>query len=343
MRKFFTAALAAIIFVTSANTVTVMAGPWPQPVVAAAAIEFDDEVIVDGLTYALLENGTAAITGKEESSEITDLVIPETIEVDGAVYTVIYVSNAAFRDSELTSVVLAETIVSIGNNAFRNNLITELVIPASVTEMGNNAFRENLIVELVIPETVIYLGSDVFRANRLISVTIPDTIEFFYDGLFRANMLTSVAIPGSVTFIDDDAFMDNHITSLFIPSSVEIIERIAFRNNHLTSIVIPDSVQEIGERTLDGNRLKVIWTDIGNGAALAEMLDTYVMGAQTTNAVLLIEVAEIESPDILFDYHWEFYESIKNILDKLTIGQLFRWDNSAAEPAWLEIEDIGFN
>jgi len=144
--------------------------------------------------------------------------------------------------------------------------------------------------------------------------------------------------------------MDNEITSLEIPNSVETIERIAFRNNHLTSVVIPDSVKFIGERGFDGNRLRVIWTDLGNGAALAELLSVVLthgnnvntaLGEQDAETIFLIEIGGItNTAEILFNSDAEFSANIATVLEANETGKIFRWDNTAENPVWEEVENI---
>ena len=71
----------------------------------------------DGLQY-LIKNGEAVVTGHEVS--ITNVIIPETIDVKGATYSVTSIGSWAFKDYDfLISIVIPNSVTSIEGRAFQ--------------------------------------------------------------------------------------------------------------------------------------------------------------------------------------------------------------------------------
>ncbi|MDD6920158.1 MAG: leucine-rich repeat domain-containing protein [Eubacteriales bacterium] len=99
-------------------------------------------------------------TGKEYMSNLTTLVIPESVTKIG---------NNAFAGHNLKNIEIPKNVVSIGNYAFstKNKLYVKasLTLPEGLEEIGDNAFR-NVIVESVdLPKTVKALKQNTFRVE----------------------------------------------------------------------------------------------------------------------------------------------------------------------------------
>ena len=161
----------------------------------------------------------------------------------------------AFKDNQLTSVVIPPSVTSIGNSAFEYNQLTSIVIPSSVTSIGKYAFNGNKLTSAVIPPSVTSIGNNAFNKNKLTSVTIPPSVTSIGERAFSDNQLTNIVIPPSVTSIESGIFEDNKLIEVTIPSSVTSIGKYAFKGNQLMSVVIPPSVTSIGERAFGWNEL----------------------------------------------------------------------------------------
>ena len=224
------------------------------------------------------------------------------LSADGTYAEVIAYSGTATR------IMIADTyqnvpVKTIYNEAFKNSDITEVIIPDSVTKIGDSAFSMCYsLTNVTISNSVTTIGSHSFyNCNRLTSVTIPVSVTSIGDSAFRScHRLTSVTIPDSVTSIGNSAFHDcdselyteyeygkyvgdsenpyqvlievtnknlstykihedtkiiaygvfgscARLTSITIPDSVTAIGEYAFHDcDNLTSVTIPDSVTTIG-------------------------------------------------------------------------------------------------
>ena len=210
-------------------------------------------------------------------NNLTSVVIPDSVATIG---------NYAFRYNNLTSVVIPDSVTTIGERAFCENNLTSVVIPDSVATIGNYAFRYNNLTSVVIPDSVTTIGERAFCENNLTSVVIPDSVATIGNYAFRYNNLTSVVIPDSVTTIGERAFCENNLTSVVIPDSVATIGNYAFRYNNLTSVVIPNSVTAIGNFAFYGNNLtSVVIPDsvatIGERAFRYNNLSSVYIGANS--------------------------------------------------------------
>ena len=85
------------------------------------------------------------ITGCTSTFPTTELVIPSTI----GNYNITTISDYAFMNYNLNSVIIPNTIISIGKYAFARNNLTSVIIPSSITSIGNNAFSNNLSLQNV--------------------------------------------------------------------------------------------------------------------------------------------------------------------------------------------------
>ena len=250
---------------------------------------FAEEVTINGIKYDVITKAKQAkvISGGNYSGNI---VIPETIEYNGAICSVTSIGDRAFYDCDyLTSITIPNSVTSIGDRAFeRCSGFTSITIPNSVTSIGNYAFYwcYNL-TSVTIGNSVTSIGEGAFErcsglesivvdagntkydsrencnaiieteSNTLIAgcknTIIPNSVTSIANYAFSGCYgLTSVVIPNSVTSIGDGAFAGcSGLTSVTIGNSVTSIGDYAFEGcSGLTSITIGNSVTSIGERAL---------------------------------------------------------------------------------------------
>ena len=255
----------------------------------SATMAFAEEATIDGIKYDIITKAKQAkvISGGNYSGNI---VIPETIEHNGATCSVTSIGGNAFYDCDyLTSITIPNSVTSIGDRAFeRCSGFTSITIPNSVTSIGNYAFYwcYNL-TSVTIGNSVTSIGEGAFErcsglesivvdagntkydsrencnaiieteSNTLIAgcknTIIPNSVTSIANYAFSGCYgLTSVVIPNSVTSIGNGAFYQcSGLTSITIPNSVTSIGGGAFREcSGLISITIPNSVTSIGERAL---------------------------------------------------------------------------------------------
>ena len=203
--------------------------------------------------------------GAFEGTDITDITIPETVELIG--------SNAFRHNRRLTRLVIPEGVKVIGDEALYGCYnITSITIPASVTEIYSGVFSNNkrLTDIKVDPDNpnyrgeggILYTNIEGFYVDGIHytddkektilhsypsakdNVTIPEGVTYIGDYAFFSSDTTSVAIPGTVTEIGYWAFSHcTSLTSIEIPEGVKLINQEAFAYcTNLTSVTLPASM-----------------------------------------------------------------------------------------------------
>ena len=229
-----------------------------------------------GIYYDLSSDGTYyEVIGYEGTAK--RVIIAETY--NNLPVKTIY--SEAFKNTEITSVVIPDSVTSIGDRAFYYcNFLTSVVIGDSVTSIGDQAFDCcRSLTSVVIGDSVISIGEDAFSAsnsalctteNNLIYVKangnnyciligatnknlstyqINENTKHIAYGAFRGcERLSTITIPNSVTSIGKEAFYNcDSLTSVTIGDSVTSIGSYAFAHcDSLTSVVIGYSVTNMG-------------------------------------------------------------------------------------------------
>ena len=204
---------------------------WPVEVEEAVPVS----VYIDGLEYtADPAMQTASVTGYE--GEPVDVVIPATVNIDGADYPVTAIGDQAFYDcASLQSIILPEGLQSIGNRAFTLCTSLETIeLPSSLSSIGYRAFSScESLKSMAVPEGVTTLGIYTFSQCRsLESVTLPSTLQNMDDGVFSGcpaladitcNAMTPPVINGTL-FGDDEVYKQ---VTLHVPAEAEDAYRAA--------------------------------------------------------------------------------------------------------------------
>ena len=229
---------------------------------------------VDDIFYTSYDFRNLYVTRDFEMGDVVasysgDVTIPETVEIEGSIYTVIGIEGYTFISPDVTSVVLPSTLRYIGSQAFQGSGISELNIPASVIDIGEFVAGNcsNLASISVDPDNTVYDSRDdcnaiiETRTNKLLTgcqnTVIPISVTSIGENSFYScTGLTTMVIPNTVTNIGHEAFYGcSALSSVEIPGSVTKIDYRAFGYcTALTSVVIPNSVTTIGNFTFEGCR-----------------------------------------------------------------------------------------
>ena len=232
----------------------------------AYAYDFEE----DGIYYTV-NRTMATVTYKttDYNTYSGDVVIPESVNHNGATYAVTAIDAEAFRSSiGLTSVSIPSTVTEIGMMAFYEcDHLTRVDIssieawckisfnyPECYSDDYSPLFSNPLyyarhlylngveVTDLVIPNTIMTLNNYVFcNCEGLSSVTIPQSVRIINGNAFMdCKRLANVDIAPSVTVIGSQAFYGcTDLTSITIPRSVNIIESEAFNScPGLTGIIV---------------------------------------------------------------------------------------------------------
>ena len=191
------------------------------------------------------------------NKNITDIVIPESVEHGSVTYTVVGFENECFKDSKiLKSIVLPNTIYAISNYTFDGCInLKSISLPSSVKCIGSYAFRNCGITSVSIPEGVEILYPFAFcDCETLASIDLPNSIKEIYPNTFqRCHNLTSLNISDSVTKIGDYAFSYSALKEIVIPANVTSLGVGAFFNcTQLSAAVIGSGVPRILKQTFMG-------------------------------------------------------------------------------------------
>ena len=236
------------------------------------------------MKFELVANDRYSVTGYDGSA--TEVRIP-AIYQNKAVTTI---SNDAFRNSAITSIIIPDSVTNIPANTFNGCSLTSItvaennpqyhsvgnclietasrclivgcsnsVIPAdgSVTYIGSYAFYGRTgLTSIIIPGSVTNIGNNAFDGcSGLTSIVIPDSVTEIRElAFYDCRSLASVSIPEGVTKIWNSTFQGcKKLTSINIPNSVTTIEKDAFSDcEELASISLPNSVKTIRDRAFSG-------------------------------------------------------------------------------------------
>lgn len=233
-------------------------------------------IAIDGISYEITSyyHKTAKVVyGKYEG----ELIIPQTVMIDGVEYRVTGIDNEAFYDRKrLTDVYIPECVTTIGKDAFHGcDCIASLTVSSSTPynlEIDNLGVNDSLCI-LYVPGGSRYMYrqtapwsniKDIRIAHQIACGTERDGICYeitssqdktvsvvhkYYKGY--VNIPLGVVIDGilyNVTGISTEAFSDcDQLTSIRIPETIESLEQRTFENcTSLTNIIFAGS-PNIGE------------------------------------------------------------------------------------------------
>ena len=242
----------------------------------------DDCRIIDDICYKFdASNKTALVsTYKTFSAEpwsrqdryytynMTNLVIPATIDIDSQEYTVVGFDNPFFYGSSPDTVVIPPTIVAITNvglsntkaiqlhngikeigyRVFRgNNWLTEIELPDGLETIGDEAFEYSSLESIHLPGSVKNLGLRIFaNCEFLEEVVLEEGIPEIPAGMFYRDPIASVSLPKTITKIGTQAFEECPLQSIEFPESLREIKGWAFMGTPLSSIQFNEGLETIG-------------------------------------------------------------------------------------------------
>lgn len=246
-------------------------------IIATASVQYN------GLNYELNGSKNTATVLKSESAE--NLIIPETIIIEGKEYIVTDIDNNAFQGcSQLVSVSIPKTIKSIGARAFQTGKVVDIYIKdlsawCNITHKylhhttGGQYIYEPIadyrlflngseVTSLEIPSEITYLKTNCFSGCKSIStVVMHDKLNYIGDyAFYKCDGLSTIEFSDNVTNIGEYCFCDCRLLeNIKLPRFLETLKIGALLNTNISEITIPGSVTEIGSGCfLNCNNLKTV-------------------------------------------------------------------------------------
>lgn len=252
----------------------------------AAAYDFE----AGGIFYNITSDTTVMVTYETTNynSYSGDVIIPETVTLDGVTYIVTAIGENAFYEcSALTSIVISDSVQSLGKNAFVNCTgLRNVTIGKSITTLSYRYHNRSYpcfsgcdnITSLTwnaVNCSISGMGTSSLdgRAN-LEHLTIGPEVQTIPENFVQGSKITEVTIPSSVTSIGYHAFNNcNYISSLTwnavncasngnmstanieqvtIGPEVQIIPENVVNGSKITEVFIPNSVTLIGSSAFNG-------------------------------------------------------------------------------------------
>lgn len=185
-------------------------------------------VTVEGLMY-FLSGVSASVYRVAPGNTSTKITIPSTITYNGLEYTVNAIEYAAFSTITYTDtqnnkyvkqIVLPSTIETIGAAAFRNPNITEVLLHEGVTNIESQAFYASAITEIIIPKTVKTLGTNIFDGCNLLRKVI-----------YLSSTPPTSWVATSYTYVPSKR---TYYSPAYSINNANVIEMISFSNNTFT-------------------------------------------------------------------------------------------------------------
>lgn len=237
--------------------------------VQVGAVEVLDTISVNGIRYVIssLDVPSCKVVYKNGGYE-GNVVIPESISIDGTDYVVVSLASGAFAYSyDLESVTLPTGLKTIGDGAFAYcNSLTFLEIPEGVTSVGEYAFAgSHRLNTLVLPSTLKVIGYEAFDNYSLARIFIKSA----YIPSYSKRQITSIYNP---VHYNGDYYVGNKrdvANTMYVPASY--MPGYPQQSEWYSSSVIPvyypvqsDLGWSVPDSILYSRKTKSIWGEYGN-------------------------------------------------------------------------------
>lgn len=189
------------------------------------------------------ETKEASIIGYSNSSQLETINIPNSVDIDGELYSITQIKGAAFSDE-----------------SYYNAYIKRVTIPSSIEYIASNTFKDcyNLQEltflpadkELKIASNVSWSSISKFYMGRNIIMQSEQSSPFsVYDNYSYKSNLVQVEVSDKVTSIPDYLFYNcTNLSEVILPNTIKRIGSCAFNGcSNLTEVKLPSSLTSIGD------------------------------------------------------------------------------------------------
>lgn len=205
----------------------------------------------DGTVSVTYDHRNPMHVNKFNKPEITDyvgdIVIPETVVINGYTYRVVGITEYAFMNNTLlTSVKSPATVKNMGRMAFFHCTTLQRVnIPDGMTEVPEECFSGLTTLTTVdMPSRLTKIGKNAFKGcSKLETIVIPQGITALNDSLFYGcTNLEKVTLPEGLTAIGVDCFHGVACQNIPLPSTLKTLSKFAFNSSKINFVEVPASV-----------------------------------------------------------------------------------------------------
>lgn len=126
-----------------------------------------EKTVAGGTEYESSGNGNVTILSASEENK-KNVVIPDTININGVTYKITKVGEKAFANSNIKNVELGSNIKEIQKGAFKNcKELKKVVFPSGLEIVGKGAFKNCIkLSEVKLPASVHIIRSNAFKNNK---------------------------------------------------------------------------------------------------------------------------------------------------------------------------------
>ena len=157
-----------------------------------------DKVVADsGLWEYKLQNNQVILTKYKGTGDLLkNVIIPNTLEINGTEYEVIQIGNGSTVANFEESVTISEGITTIGGGAFYYcQNITQVNMPSTIKTIEWQSFRgTSSLTQITIPEGTTSIQDRAFNQSGIKSIVIPGTVETIGWLAFCQSALSEVVI-----------------------------------------------------------------------------------------------------------------------------------------------------
>lgn len=229
----------------------------------ALAGTYYHDFTVDGIYYDKISDTEVGVTSYQhgyssENKYSGKLIVPETIEVNGKVYTVTKVmSYACERCTNLVQVQLPNTIDEIGNSAFSScSSLIKVSLPNNLKKIGDFSFDGcRSLINISLPNSLKHIGDYAFRYTPITNIVIPENVDSI-GGLafYGCQNLMEVTLPTSLQYLDCRCFESCALKRIDLSNTmIKSIEPACFSNcKSLEEVILPEDLHSIGWEAFNG-------------------------------------------------------------------------------------------
>lgn len=187
----------------------------------------------------------------DENSNITEVVIPDTLEYEGKTYPVSGISAYAFSKAQIESIKTGKNIIDIGQSAF-DNCYRLKYVDLSLSRhphIAMNCFRNcEKLQDIKVGNQVQRIHEGAFtECKELREIELPDSTDTIARIAF-INCINLKNVKSKVTTINDSAFRNCVKLEDFDFSKVITIGSHAFRGTGFEKLVLPGNITSIGSK-----------------------------------------------------------------------------------------------